>query len=121
MDEDILRRFYEGVKKQCSLTDLEIPPSLVFYVRRAIAERTGVCYPVSHVYASCYLEGFLDPDTHFVNGLPQDYVDKFFGGKHPDMNVLRERLRVLYQRHLEVQSLSSAELMVDEADIGEVK
>lgn len=119
---EILEQFYDRLRKQCSLSDLGIPTSKVFFVRRAIEERTGVCYTVHHLECSLFLEGYLNPDKHFTNGLPQWYVDKYLKGKHPEMTPLREKLRVLYQRHLEtVQSLHSAELEVDEADIGEVE
>lgn len=119
---EILEQFYDRLRKQCSLSGLGIPVSKVFYVRRAIEDRTGVCYTVQHLECGMFLEGYLDPDKHFSNGLPQWYVDKYLHGKHPDMALLREKLRRIYQRHLEtVQSLHSAELEVDEADIGEVE
>lgn len=109
---EILQKFYDNLNSQASLTSMGIPPSKVFFVRRAIEDATGVCYSYEHVYCSLFLEGYLNPDKHFTNGLPQWYVDKYLGGKHPEMDVLRDKLRVLYQRHLETAIPDSAELEV---------
>lgn len=119
-EEDVLRKFYDGVSKSGSLTALEIPPSLVFFVRRALEDATGVCYTLEHVYCSVFLEGYLNPYKHFTKGLPKWYIEKYYGGKHPDMDTLRERLNIKYRRHLEAISVS-AELTVDDVDIGEAK
>lgn len=113
---DILRLFYERVSKSNNLEDLGIPPSEVFYVRKALEERTGVCYTLEHVECSLYLEGRLSPDKHFLTSLPQWYVDKYMEGKMPDMEVLRDKLRVLYNQHLERQSLLFANVAGSEAD-----
>jgi hypothetical protein len=121
MEENILEKFYDGIRKQCSLTDLGIPPSKVFFVRRAIEDRTGLCFPVQHIECSLFLEGHLDPDRFFANGLPVWYVDKYLNGKHPDMDVLRDKLRIKYQQHLASLIPVSAELEVIEADTGEGK
>ena len=117
---DVLRVFYERVSQSNNLQDLGIPPSFVFYVRKGLEERTGVCYDLEHVECSLFLEGYLNPDKHFLTSLPQWYVDKYMNGKLPNMSELREKLKVLYYQRLERQASTSAESTAFVADTGEV-
>lgn len=120
-DPDVLTHFYDKLRKQSRLSSMDIPESKVFFVRRAISDATGVCYSLEHVTVSLYLEGELNPDKYFPEALPRWYVDRYLGGKMPDMNVLRDKLRVLYTERLERQILASAELEVSIASVGEDK
>lgn len=115
-DIDVLQKFYDRLRRSQSLARLDIPPSLVFYVRRALEDGLGQHFDLEHVYVACFLEGYVDPDKHFLEALPSWYVEKYFGGKAPDMEALRVNLRVLYQQHLERQAQASAEPLASGAD-----
>jgi hypothetical protein len=96
---EILERFYERVSKSNNLEGLDIPPSCVFYIRRAIEEKTGILYDLEHVEVSLFLEGGVDPDKHFPTALPKWYVDKYLNGVAPDMDKLRIKLREKYLKN----------------------
>lgn len=122
--EDVLRKFYERVSKSNSVTNLGIPPSIVFFVRRALEDTTGVPYTLEHVECSLFLEGYLDPDRFFIDGLPSWYAKKYLT-KDLDMRTLRGKLRYKYHgRLLERQKReisSSEDTMVSGPDIRELQ
>lgn len=103
---EVLERFYERLAKSDKLEGLDIPPSSVFYVRRAIESATGLCYDLEHVEVSLFLEGLINPDKHFLGGIPQWYTDKYLGGVKPDMEELRNRLRTEFKLNQQFEKLA---------------
>jgi hypothetical protein len=63
--EKVLENFYEDLLNEKDPSRIHIPRSDVFYVRKAIEERTGVRYSLDHVERAMYLEGFLDKSDVF--------------------------------------------------------
>ena len=103
--EDVLTKFYNHVSRTESLKGLDIPTSKVFFVRRAIADATGISYTLQHIEIALFLEGHLDPDKYFLDGLPEWYVVQY---QHSfDRDKLREvyRQRILDSAEHEVLSL----------------
>lgn len=130
VNDDVLGKFYKRIAERGTVSLSGVPESTVFFVRRGIESKSGVLYPLEHVAISLFLQGRLDPDKYYKNGLPQWYVDKYLGGKHPDMEKLRRVLRAMFavytcllefnSQRLERQISDSEELKVSEADTGEV-
>ena len=103
---EVLERFYERLSKSDKLEGLNIPPSVVFYVRRAIEVATGVCYDLEHIEVALFLEGKVNPDKHFDKGIPEWYVDKYLGGVKPDMEKLRTKLREKFEANRPFEMLA---------------
>ena len=76
--ESVIEEFYRTLANTNSrgVNKVHIPKSDVFYIRRAIYEKTGKWYTLDHVERSMYVEGHLtkyevlDPDRkrQFVEG-----------------------------------------------------
>ena len=94
-DENVIRRFYEKLRKSEDARGVHIPLSRVFFIRRALADRTGVWYTIEHVEVALALEGWLDPRE--LKAIPSWYVARFMAGVAPDMQELRKRLEVKYR------------------------
>lgn len=97
MDEDqrAIRKFYSTLVNTDRIEANTLFHSKVYYSRWALWERTGVWYTLDHVNTSMWLEGFLPVDE--VESIPDWYVDKFMGGKAPDMAVLKKQVEALYR------------------------
>lgn len=120
MESDVLTRFYKRVQTSNKTSDLALPYAIVYYVRRGIEATYGQLYDLEHVECALYLEGYLNPDKHFPEALPQWYVDKYLNGDMPNMEALRTRLRRVYHQRLERQRLLPEGIVCSEADIASV-
>tara|TARA_Y100001938_G_scaffold142052_1_gene212708 strand:+ start:392 stop:685 length:294 start_codon:yes stop_codon:yes gene_type:complete len=73
--DSVIEDFYETLAKNDpnSLYKVHIPKSDVFYVRKAIAERTGKTYSLDHVERAMFLEGHLRRDEVLDPDRPRGY------------------------------------------------
>lgn len=93
-----LERLYRRIQKSDRINDLDLPRSSVFYVKRAIQERTGEEYSVEHVRIAMWLEGELPVSD--VRKIPNWYVNKYMGGKC-DFTLICSQVRILRRKKLE--------------------
>ena len=73
--DSVIEDFYETLARNNpnSLYKVHIPKSDVFYVRKAIAERTGKTYSLDHVERAMFLEGHLRRDEVLDPDRPRGY------------------------------------------------
>jgi len=73
--DSVIEDFYETLARNNpnSLSKVHIPKSDVFYVRKAIAERTGETYSLDHVERAMFLEGHLRRDEVLDPDRPRGY------------------------------------------------
>ena len=73
--ETVIEDFYKALasKSETKLRKVHIPKSDVFYVRKAIYEKTGTLYSLDHVERAMYLEGHLRPNEVLEPKRPRGY------------------------------------------------